>query len=329
MPVQSQLPPVVRFGVFEIDVRAGELRKSGVKIKLQEQPFQVLCMLVERPGEVVTREELRNRLWPADTFVDFDHGVNAAIKRLRDTLGESAERPVYIETLARRGYRFIAPVDGLPDRAGAAGVEPQEGPKPIFRWPWAAIALLLPIAIGLVMWALWRYPSRHTDYIERKLTANSSENPVSSAAISPDGRFLVYSDGTGLYQKLISTGETHSVPLPQNFSALVDSWFPDGAHVLVTRAEKSERPSLWSIPVFGGSPHKLMDDGSRASVSPDGSHIAFIRYASGSGLNWFDPEAGSCVSTEPTRSGLRPQLLKLLILMWGRSLGLRTENKSL
>ena len=203
MPVQSQLPPVVRFGVFEIDVRAGELRKSGVKIKLQEQPFQVLCMLVERPGEVVTREELRNRLWPADTFVDFDHGVNAAIKRLRDTLGESAERPVYIETLARRGYRFIAPVDGLPDRAGAAGVEPQEGPKPIFRWPWAAIALLLPIAIGLVMWALWRYPSRHTEYIERKLTANSSENPVSSAAISPDGRFLVYSDGTGLYQKLI------------------------------------------------------------------------------------------------------------------------------
>jgi DNA-binding winged helix-turn-helix (wHTH) protein len=102
MPVQSQLPPVVRFGVFEIDVRAGELRKGGVKVKLQEQPFQVLCMLVERPGEVVTREELRNRLWPADTFVDFDHGVNAAIKRLRDTLGESAEMPVYIQALARR-----------------------------------------------------------------------------------------------------------------------------------------------------------------------------------------------------------------------------------
>src|ERR1700694_1485402 len=90
MPSQSQLPRVIRFGAFEIDVRAGELRRSGVKLKLQEQPFQVLCMLVEHPGEVVTREELRIRLWPADTFVDFDHGVNAAIKRLRDALGESA-----------------------------------------------------------------------------------------------------------------------------------------------------------------------------------------------------------------------------------------------
>jgi len=207
MPVRSQLPGVVRFGIFEIDVRAGELRKSGVKVKLQEQPFQILCLLVEHPGAVVTREELRNRLWPADTFVDFDHSLNAAVKRLRDALGESAEMPVYIETLARRGYRFIAPVDGWPDRARAAVVEPQERPKPIFRWPWAAIALLVPIAIGLVVWALWGYPSRHTDYTERKLTANSSENPVSSAAISPDGRFSVYSDSTGLCQKLISTGE--------------------------------------------------------------------------------------------------------------------------
>jgi hypothetical protein len=130
----------------------------------------------------------------------------------------------------------------------------------------------VPIAIGLVVWALWRYPSRHTENIERRLTANSCENPVSSAAIFPDGRFLVYSDSTGLYQKLISTGETHSVPLPQNFSARVE-----GAHVLVTRVEKPEKPSLWNIPVFGGSPHKLTDDGSKASVSPDGSRIAFFR----------------------------------------------------
>ena len=91
MSSQSQLPRVIRFGAFEIDVRAGELRKKGVKLKLQEQPFQILCLLVERPGEVVTREELRNRLWPANTFVDFDHSVNAAIKRLRDALGESAD----------------------------------------------------------------------------------------------------------------------------------------------------------------------------------------------------------------------------------------------
>jgi TolB-like protein/DNA-binding winged helix-turn-helix (wHTH) protein/Tfp pilus assembly protein PilF len=111
MPPQSKLPRVLRIGTFEVDVPAGELRKNGVKLKLQEQPFQVLCMLLEHPGEVVTREELRNRLWPADTFVDFDHGVNAAIKRLRDALGDSAENPHFVETLARRGYRFIASVD--------------------------------------------------------------------------------------------------------------------------------------------------------------------------------------------------------------------------
>jgi len=103
---------IVRFGTFEVNFQTGELRQRGQKVKLQEQPLQVLAALLERPGEMVTREELRSKLWPADTFVDFDHGLNAAIKRLRDTLGESADAPVFIETLARRGYRFIAPVNG-------------------------------------------------------------------------------------------------------------------------------------------------------------------------------------------------------------------------
>jgi DNA-binding winged helix-turn-helix (wHTH) protein len=114
MPDQSQQPQVFRFGVFEVDARAGELRKNGIKLKLQEQPFQVLCMLVEHAGEVVTREDLRIRLWPAETFVDFDHGLNAAVKRLRDALGDSAEAPRFIETMARRGYRFISPIDTVP-----------------------------------------------------------------------------------------------------------------------------------------------------------------------------------------------------------------------
>ncbi len=101
---------VIHFGVFEADLRAGELRRNGSKVKLQEQPFQILAMLLERPGEIVTREELRARLWSADTFVDFDHGLNSAIRRLRDVLGDSAENPTFVETLGRRGYRFIAPV---------------------------------------------------------------------------------------------------------------------------------------------------------------------------------------------------------------------------
>ncbi|MGE5733820.1 MAG: winged helix-turn-helix domain-containing protein [Acidobacteriota bacterium] len=100
----------IRFGSFEVDLRAGEVRKAGVRIKLQEQPFQVLQVLLEKSGEIVTREELRNRIWPATTFVDFDCGVNNAIKRLRDALGDHVDHPRYIETIPRKGYRFVATV---------------------------------------------------------------------------------------------------------------------------------------------------------------------------------------------------------------------------
>jgi cholera toxin transcriptional activator len=101
---------VLRFGVFEADLRSGELRKSGVKLRLTGQPFQVLAILLERAGEVVTREELQQKLWASDTFVDFDHSLNTAINRVREVLGDSASSPRYVETLARRGYRFVAPV---------------------------------------------------------------------------------------------------------------------------------------------------------------------------------------------------------------------------
>ena len=106
-PGQAHL---VRFGVFEVNLKTGELRKQGIRIKLQDQPFQVLAMLLEKPGELVTREELQTRLWPKDTFVDFDHSLNKAVNKIRDALSDSANTPRYIETMARRGYRFIAPV---------------------------------------------------------------------------------------------------------------------------------------------------------------------------------------------------------------------------
>src|SRR5260370_25274429 len=101
---------VIRFGLFEADLRSGDLHKSGLKLKLTGQPFQVLAMLLERPGEVITREEIQKRLWPSDTFVDFEHSVNTAIKKVREVLGDSAESPRFVETLPRRGYRFIATV---------------------------------------------------------------------------------------------------------------------------------------------------------------------------------------------------------------------------
>ena len=103
--------PRISFGEFELDVRAGELRKGGLRIRLQEQPFQILLMLFEHPGEVVTREEIRKRLWPNDTIVEFDHNIGTAINKLRQALGDEAETPRYVETLPRRGFRFIFPLD--------------------------------------------------------------------------------------------------------------------------------------------------------------------------------------------------------------------------
>jgi DNA-binding winged helix-turn-helix (wHTH) protein len=119
MAVPQNNQRVVRFGVFELDLSAGELRKSGLKLRLQGQPYQVLVLLLQRAGEVVTREELQQTLWPSDTFVDFDHSLNTAINKVREALGDSASSPRYVETLARRGYRFIAPVQ-TPDQTAAA-----------------------------------------------------------------------------------------------------------------------------------------------------------------------------------------------------------------
>ena len=120
--------PRIRFGVFEVDLQARELRKQGFKVKLQEQPFQILLMLLERPGEVVSREDIQKRLWPADTFVDFDSGLNRATNRLRESLGDDAENPRFVETLPRRGYRFIAPVE-LPEQ------DPVEIAAPGLKFP--------------------------------------------------------------------------------------------------------------------------------------------------------------------------------------------------
>ncbi|HWY68909.1 MAG TPA: winged helix-turn-helix domain-containing protein [Terriglobales bacterium] len=268
---------VVRFGVFEVDLRAGELRRNGSKVRLQEQPFQILAMLLERPGKIVTREELRERLWPADTFVDFDHSINAATKRLRDALQDSAENPRFVETLSRRGYRFIAPVNSCVATSEIAIAVVPHRDKSFFLRPRTAIAFVSLIAIAVLIWMLSPFLARPAELIERQLTANSSENSVNSAAISPDGKYLAYSDNTGVFLKVIRTGEVHPVPLPPSFSARVHDWFADGTHLLVSRENQNGKAGLWSLSVFEGAPRLLVDDATGGSVSPDGAHIAFRR----------------------------------------------------
>jgi DNA-binding winged helix-turn-helix (wHTH) protein/Tol biopolymer transport system component len=312
MGTPANASAVWRFGVFEADARTGELRRSGHSIKLREQPLRVLLILVEHAGELVTREQLRQRLWPSDTFVDFDHSLNSAVMKLREALGDSADRPLYIETIPKKGYRFLAPVsqsgeerneiapqrlidvgDGavLPAINGDAPTLPPP-PVPIASTLETAAATtstrfsrksLLVAAITLVtlatgiLWLLGGGATESHPASEQRITSNSPEAAIKWPVISPDGTYLAYSDRTGLYLRQIATGETRRWALPKDFNAIPNSWFPDGTHLLVTRFEgPAMTPSLWKLSVLGGSARELLDHAGAGSVSPDGSRIAFL-----------------------------------------------------
>lgn len=158
MPTSAPGARTLRFDDFELDIRAGELRKRGVKLRLQGQPLQVLAVLLNRAADLVTREELRAEIWAADTFVDFDHSLHNAIARLREVLGDSAETPRYIETLPRRGYRFIAPVEGVETRPSSTSapsqppVEAPANPRPAQSHTYLAATALGLIVIGAALW---------------------------------------------------------------------------------------------------------------------------------------------------------------------------------
>lgn len=276
-----------RFGVFELDLRGGELRRSGLRVKLQEQPFQVLALLLEKPGEIVTRDDLRNRLWPADTFVDFDHSLNAAIKRLRDALGDSAENPTFVETIARRGYRFLAPVGTTLANGNGSSISPSAAeppaqrptPRPDMRfhlWWIAAGAAVVLVLFGIKLGLSLAQSHSAAPLRISQLTANPADDRVRAAAISHDGKYLAFSDETGFYLRQIDTGETHSLPLPAGMAAESLSWFPDSAHLIVALTASAQPPSLWELSTLGGSPRKLQENGRSPAVSPDGKQMAFI-----------------------------------------------------
>jgi len=315
------LPVCARFDRFQVDLSRGELRKEGISVAIQEQPLQVLRMLLQADGEVVTREQLCSALWPKDTFVDFEHGVNTAVKKLRQALEDSAERPRFVETLPRIGYRFMVPVEWTNSRSGisllpSVAITPQETPPvpqqtaaetPITQqappkrgWKLKAsiaVAALMVIPAGLWMlvenrylsqtrvgrWAGWVATLRSSEaepaVSQRRLTANPHDAPLTSGVISLDGKYLAYSDPTGLYLRHVDSGETISVPLPKDFDAMPESWFPDGVHLVASHFDDLDKrpPSLWEISVVGGTPRKLADAGLWARVSPDGSKIAFFK----------------------------------------------------
>jgi Tol biopolymer transport system component/DNA-binding winged helix-turn-helix (wHTH) protein len=285
LPVSSENPihRIVRFGVFEVDLEQRELRRSGLRVKLQDQPFQVLAILLERPGEIVTREELRKKLWPADTFVDFDHGLNAAIRRLRDGLGDTAETPRFVETVARRGYRFVGAVES-PERVAERARSLRGAP-----WRWIAGSLIAAV----VACALYYARRSHTSIPRPNvIPAVTDAGQKYTPSLSPDGQHLAFAwnGGNGsqfsIYVKLVGTAET----LRLTKEAAIDFdpvWSPDGRHIAFCRIQEGQT-GVYIIPALGGTERKLRStvwkeqtfdqviwSASRLAWSTDGKSIAF------------------------------------------------------
>ena len=292
---------VLRFGTFELDLAAGELRKNGRKVRLQEQPFQFLAALIEKPGEVVTREELKDKLWPGDTYVDFDRSLNTAASKLREALGDSASSPRFVETLPRRGYRFLAsvePVGGLPTNGTVADfphkqVQPLDigGPTPrrTTRAGWYVAAGVLAAVAGIGAWWMLQ-PTPEAPLTPVPLT--SYQGIERHPTFSPDGNEFAFAwdgggDNSDIYRKLIGPGE----PLPLTThpaDEYAPAWSPDGKHIAFFRDLENERVGLFLIPGVGRPRNGLLLEKSAAKYgidrlawSPDSKWLVFSRRGHG------------------------------------------------
>ena len=264
MPGLAQNSNVIRFGVFEVDLQAGELRKSGAKIKLQEQPFQILASLLEHPGQVVTREELRQRLWPADTFVEFDHSLNTSVKKLRQALGDDSDNPRFVETLPRRGYRLIVPVMGGDFTSEKPAEEFLPAPAAAHKsrrtlWYFSIVALAL---VGIGSLAFWKNlvqtsnPPRVLSF--RQLT---NDGQAKSGPIGTDGTRIYFNKilpGPRILisQVAVTGGEVVPLSVPLKEHPLFDL-SKDGTEFLVGGNDDHQNVGFWIQPTAGGAPRRI------------------------------------------------------------------------
>lgn len=267
-------PRLIRFGTFELDLQSGELRKSGVKLRLTGLPFQVLAILLERPGAVVTREELQKRLWP-DTFVDVDHSLNTSVNKIREVLGDSAESPRFVETLPRRGYRFIAPVEGA---------EPAPPPAPP-RGRFLRVSILIGTCVLLLGTGFLIYRLRKVSEPprQRTLTRVTFDDGLQIGATwSPDGRFLAFSSDRGgkfdIWVQQVSGGDPIQVTKGPGQNWQPD-WSPDGK--FIAYRSEDEEGGLYIVPALGGAglERKIASFGYYPQWSPDGTRILFQELA--------------------------------------------------
>jgi Tol biopolymer transport system component/DNA-binding winged helix-turn-helix (wHTH) protein len=291
MPPGTQSARIVRFGAFEFNPHSSELRKRGLKIKIQDQPLQILVLLLEQPGQVVTREQVHHKLWPDGTFVDFEHGLNAAVQRLRQALGDTAANPRFVETLSRRGYRFVAPVQ----LEGAVEASTGVIRKRHSSLPWvlgSAAVLLAAAGFGVWLFRSARNAPRavpFTTYPGRQITP----------ALSPDGKQVAFAwDGEkgenfDIYVKLVNAGAPLRLTSnPANEYSPV--WSPDSRYIAFCRESPAKpatdssslaqqifgifvnRVDILTVPALGGEEHKIGEAAGCGllSWSPDGKYLA-------------------------------------------------------
>ncbi|MGA8308317.1 MAG: winged helix-turn-helix domain-containing protein [Candidatus Acidiferrales bacterium] len=272
---------VLRFGVFEVDLEAGELRKSGMRQKLARQPFQVLQVLLERSQEIVTREELRHHIWPNDTFVDYDLALKKAVSRVREVLGDSPDSPRFIETIPRRGYRFIGTVNGNGAVAPSAGAVTSE--KALHVADSKQFRRRLTVALGLVLFLLIGYAAR---FIYRsRLSGGRTEitrvthwhKAINSAILSPDGHAVAFTSPASGYDQvfvvLAAGGEPHQLTSDEG-SKYVDSFSLEGTEIYYRRSLGVDEE--WAVPTLGGTGRRLVS-GFALVPSADGKSSFYFK----------------------------------------------------
>jgi Tol biopolymer transport system component/DNA-binding winged helix-turn-helix (wHTH) protein len=298
--VERQLR-LLRFENFEVDLRSGELRKAGVKLKFGGQPFQVLSILLEQPGEVVTREELQKRLWP-NTFVDVDHNLNTAINKIREVLGDSAESPRFVETLPRRGYRFIGELERPAGPVVEPAVEPVVRVEPDRGWHsrrgWLKIAAgvlaILVVALAAEVAYRWYRPQRPQEQAAlTPIPFTALPGEATSPAFSPDGSRIAFAwnddpkggaKGFDLYVKALGS-ETLLRLTRHPSESISPAWSPDGTQIAFHRVDGADT-GIYIVPTLGGAERKLRStrvpginftllNFSLISWSPDSKWIAF------------------------------------------------------
>jgi len=286
--------PKYQFGPFELDSAEGTLVRNGSRVKLQDLPCRLLIMLVERPGEIVSRDDIRQRIWSADTFLEFDNSLGVAIRKIRDALGDNPESPRYLETVPRRGYRFSAPVTKLnaPKNRSSSLESVSAAPEEIRSASRnnrrniviGAVVLVAVAAIGSAFYRSVHKKAAQSPYQSIHMTRLTNTGKSRMASISPDGKYVVHviEDGgkQSLWVRQVATANNVQIVGPAEVQYFGMTFSPDGNYIYYVVAPKNEsKATAYQVPVLGGTSQKVMEDvDSPIGVSSDGSQMAYIRF---------------------------------------------------